>query len=159
MAFRSKLARYNTICCEQVMPVPVIPKCALTKYRPVPIHPLPVTPCCIEDVPPAELSDEQVEMPFSESDLQMTNQLYMKQNNTIPHYSPLQDHPTGTIVTHSSNTIPNGYMPCDGRYLPIEDYPILFLMIRNTYGGDTTTFALPFLEHTGGAVIFYLIKI
>ena len=159
MAFRSKLARYNTICCEQVMPVPVIPKCALTKYRPVPIYPLPVPPYCVEDVPPAELSDEQVEMPFSESDLQMTNQLYMKQNNTIPHYSPLQDHPTGTIVTHSSNTIPNGYMPCDGRYLPIEDYPILFLMIRNTYGGDTTTFALPFLEHTGGAVIFYLIKI
>jgi hypothetical protein len=164
MAFRSKLARYNTICCEQVMPVPVIPKCAIGKYRPVPIHPLPVIPYCEDNAcnPPAdpiEPSDEPIELPFSESALQSTLQVYMRKNLTIPHYSPLQDHPTGTIVTHSSNTIPSGYLPCDGRFLPIEDYPILFLMIRDTYGGDATTFAIPFLEHTDGTAIFYLIKI
>lgn len=144
------------------MPVPVIPKCAIGKYRPVPIRPLPVIPYCVYDDPPVdpptEPSDEQVELPFSESALQFTLQTYMKKNLTIPHYSPLQDHPIGTIVTHSSNTIPSGYMPCDGRFLPIEDYPILFLMIRDTYGGDTTTFAIPFLEHTDGTAIFYLIK-
>ena len=33
--FKSKLARYN--CCEQVMPVPVIPKCAISCYIPTPI--------------------------------------------------------------------------------------------------------------------------
>jgi len=33
--FKSKLARYN--CCEQVMPVPVIPKCAISCCIPTPI--------------------------------------------------------------------------------------------------------------------------
>jgi hypothetical protein len=161
MAFRSKLARYNTVCCEQVMPVPVIPVCAIGKYRPVPICPLPVIPYCVCDScdPPAEPSDEPVEMPFSESALQSTLQTYMKKNRTIPHYSPLQDHPTGTIVTHSSNTIPSGYLPCDGRLLSRNDYPILFLMIQTTYGGDDSRFALPYLEHTDSTSIFYLIKI
>jgi hypothetical protein len=161
MAFRSKLARYNTVCCEQVMPVPVIPVCAIGKYRPVPICPLPVIPYCIYDEspadPPAEPSNELIEMPFSESELNL--QTYMKKNRTIPHYSPLQDHPTGTIVTHSSPTIPSGYLPCDGRHLSRNDYPILFLMIQTTYGGDDNTFALPYLEHTDSTSIFYLIKI
>ena len=35
--FQSKLARYGTICCEQVMPVPVIPVCAVSCSIPVPI--------------------------------------------------------------------------------------------------------------------------
>ena len=163
MAFRSKLARYNTVCCEQVMPVPVIPVCAIGKYRPVPICPLPVIPYCdygsCDDPPvdPIEPSNEPIEMPFTESEL--TLQTYLKKNRTIPHYSPLQDHPTGTIVTHSSSTIPTGYLPCDGRFLSRNDYPNLFLMIRITYGGDDTTFAIPFLEHTNGSSIFYLIKI
>jgi hypothetical protein len=160
MAFRSKLARYNTVCCEQVMPVPVIPVCAIGKYRPVPICPLPVIPYCVCDdpvEPPAEPSDEPIEMPFSESELAL--QTYLKTNRTIPHYSPLQDHPTGTIVTHSSNTIPTGYLPCDGRFISRNDYPILFLIIGTTYGGDATMHALPFLEHTNGSSIFYLIKI
>ena len=82
----------------------------------------------------------------------------MKKNLTIPHYSPLQDHPTGTIVTHSSNIVPNGYLPCDGRLLSREDYPILFLIIQATYGGDTTSFALPNLNHIDDSSIFYMIK-
>jgi hypothetical protein len=109
--------------------------------------------------PPAEPSDEQVEMPFSELALESTLQTYLKTNRTIPHYSPLQDHPTGTIVTSSSPTIPSGYLPCDGRFVSREDYPILFLMIQYTYGADDTAFALPYLEHTDGTAIFYLIKI
>ena len=35
--FRSKLARYNTIHCDQVMPVPVIPICAIACRIPIPI--------------------------------------------------------------------------------------------------------------------------
>ena len=89
MAFRSKLARYNTVCCEQVMPVPVIPVCAIGKYRPVPICPLPVIPYCdygsCDDPPvdPIEPSNEPIEMPFTESEL--TLQTYLKKNRTIPH--------------------------------------------------------------------------
>ena len=164
MAFRSKLARYNTVCCEQVMPVPVIPKCAIGKYRPVPLRPLPVIPYCEDnacDPPtdPIEPSDEVVEMPFLESAFEFTLQTYMKNNLTIPQYSPLQDYQTGTIVTSSSSTIPDRYLPCDGRFISRQDYPILFLMIGTTYGGDATTFAVPFLEHTDGSSIFYMIKI
>lgn len=33
--FKSKLARYN--CCEQIMPVPVIPRCAISCCLPSPI--------------------------------------------------------------------------------------------------------------------------
>ena len=39
MAFRSKLARYRNKCCEQVMPVPLVPKCV--RQIPKPIHELP----------------------------------------------------------------------------------------------------------------------
>ena len=161
MAFRSKLARYNTVCCEQVMPVPVIPVCAIGKYRPVPICPLPVIPYCVCDpsvIPLTNFSMESIEMPFSDTSIQSTSQIHMTQRLTIPHYSPLQDHPTGTIVTHSSSMIPNGYLSCDGRFLPIEDYPILFLIIQATYGGDATTFGLPNLNHTDDSSIFYMIK-
>jgi len=148
------------------MPVPVIPVCAIGRYRPVPINPLPVIPYCVYDScdpveppaePPAEPFTGPIEMPFSESELIL--QTYLKKNLTIPHYSPLQDHPTGTIVTHSYTMIPNGYLPCDGRFISRQDYPILFLIIGTTYGGDATTRALPFLEHTDGSAIFYLIKI
>ena len=44
MAVRSKLARYASICCEQVMPVPVIPICTTARRIPKPIHELPVPP-------------------------------------------------------------------------------------------------------------------
>ncbi len=145
------------------MPVPVIPVCAIGKYRPVPIRPLPVIPYCVYDscdpIEPLEPSDEPVELPFSESAFEFTLQTYMKKNLTIPQYSPLQDYPTGTIVTHSSPTIPPRYLPCDGRFISRNDYPVLFVMIGTTYGGDATTFAIPFLEHTDGSSIFYLIKI
>ena len=148
------------------MPVPVIPKCAIGKYHPVPICPLPVIPYCVCDPsanpsanPSTNLSMELIEMPFLDGSISSTSQIHMKQRLTIPHYSPLQDHPTGTIVTHSSSMIPNGYLPCDGRFLPIEDYPILFLIIQATYGGDITTFALPNLNHTDGSCNFYMIKI
>ena len=35
--FRPKLARYGNGCCEQVMPAPVIPVCAVSCSIPVPI--------------------------------------------------------------------------------------------------------------------------
>ena len=37
-----------------------------------------------------------------------------------------------------------GWLPCDGRLLPIQKNSALFSLIGETYGGDgRTTFALP----------------
>lgn len=44
MAFRPKLARYTSHCCEQVMPVPVIPVCTATRRIPQPLYELPPLP-------------------------------------------------------------------------------------------------------------------
>lgn len=39
---------------------------------------------------------------------------------------------------------PRGYAFCDGQILQVKDYPALFGVIGNTFGGDgETTFALP----------------
>jgi microcystin-dependent protein len=50
----------------------------------------------------------------------------------------------GEITMLATPQLPAGWMECDGTLLNITDYPILFSVISNTYGGDgTTTFALP----------------
>lgn len=42
---------------------------------------------------------------------------------------------------------PQGWMTCDGTTLSATQYPTLFAMLGNTYGGDgKTTFALPNLK-------------
>ncbi|WP_157263551.1 phage tail protein [Azohydromonas aeria] len=42
---------------------------------------------------------------------------------------------------------PQGWAPCDGRLLPINQYQALFALIGTTYGGDgVTSFALPDLR-------------
>jgi microcystin-dependent protein len=50
----------------------------------------------------------------------------------------------GEIRLFTSGFAPRGWALCDGRLLPIEEYPVLFALIGTTYGGDgSTTFALP----------------
>lgn len=45
------------------------------------------------------------------------------------------------------NFNPVGWMPCDGRLLPISSYTALFALIGTFYGGDgVTTFGLPDLR-------------
>ena len=40
--------------------------------------------------------------------------------------------------------IPDGWLPCDGRTLPMQPYQMLFSLIGKIYGGDgTTNFKLP----------------
>ena len=42
---------------------------------------------------------------------------------------------------------PQGWYPCDGRLLPIQQYAPLFALLGNRYGGDgKTTFGLPDLR-------------
>ncbi len=36
-----------------------------------------------------------------------------------------------------------GWLPCDGRTVNVSDYPILYEIIGNIYGGTATTFVLP----------------
>jgi hypothetical protein len=51
---------------------------------------------------------------------------------------------TGSIHHYAGNTVPSGYLLCDGSTLNIANFPNLFAAIGTIYGGDgTTTFGLP----------------
>lgn len=53
----------------------------------------------------------------------------------------------GTILPVGFNFAPLGWLPCDGRLLPISEYDVLFTLIGTSYGGDgQTTFGLPDLR-------------
>lgn len=57
----------------------------------------------------------------------------------------LEVEPIGTIFAFAGNTIPSGYLPCNGSAISRETYADLFAVIGTTYGtGDgSTTFTLP----------------
>ena len=50
----------------------------------------------------------------------------------------------GQIEIFAFEFAPSGWMVCDGSLLSVQEFPALFQLIGNTYGGDgQTTFALP----------------
>ena len=50
----------------------------------------------------------------------------------------------GEIRMFAGNFPPNGWMFCEGQFLPISEYETLFNLIGTTYGGDgQSNFALP----------------
>lgn len=50
----------------------------------------------------------------------------------------------GNIILFGGNFAPIGWLPCDGRLLPISQYEVLFALIGTTYGGDgINNFAVP----------------
>ena len=52
--------------------------------------------------------------------------------------------PIGVIQPFASDeNIPNGYLLCDGASYKVADYPHLYAVIGNTYGGDTENFNVP----------------
>ena len=57
--------------------------------------------------------------------------------------------PTGSIIAFAGNTLPDGYLSCDGSQVSRTTYKKLFDVIGTTYGsGDgSTTFNLPNLEN------------
>ena len=66
--------------------------------------------------------------------------------------------PTGSIIAFAGNTLPDGYLLCDGSQVSRTTYKKLFDVIGTTYGaGDgSTTFTLPnligrFLEGSSAA--------
>jgi len=50
----------------------------------------------------------------------------------------------GQIEIFAFKFAPTGWMVCDGSLLSVQEFPALFQLIGNTYGGDgKTTFAVP----------------
>lgn len=56
--------------------------------------------------------------------------------------------PTGTVVPFSAETIPQGYLLCQGQAVNRETYAALYAIIGTTYGAGngSTTFNLPNLQ-------------
>jgi microcystin-dependent protein len=53
----------------------------------------------------------------------------------------------GEIRLFGFPRIPQGWLPCDGRMLPISGYDALYALLGTTYGGDgVNTFAIPDLQ-------------
>jgi len=53
----------------------------------------------------------------------------------------------GEIRAFASDTIPDGWQPCNGQLVSIRDNPALFSLLGTQYGGDgNTTYALPDLR-------------
>jgi len=157
--FSSKLARYNTICCEQVMPVPVIPVCAVSCCLPRPICEFKQPQCFVPPPQPPQPCNPPaaaVENAPMEANIQATGPLQ------IPNYNPyLSAPPTGSILTNTSGTTPVGYLLCDGSEVSRTTYNALFMAIGTYYGdgNGSTTFNLPNLvPDTTNCVVTYIIK-
>jgi microcystin-dependent protein len=53
----------------------------------------------------------------------------------------------GQLKMFAGTFAPLGWLPCDGRLLPIQQYDALFNLLGTTYGGDgQTTFGIPDLR-------------
>lgn len=51
--------------------------------------------------------------------------------------------PIGTVLSFAGQTAPHGYLLCNGASYKVADYPDLYAVIGNTYGGDTENFNVP----------------
>ena len=51
--------------------------------------------------------------------------------------------PLGTVLSFAGQTAPHGYLLCDGASYKVADYPDLYAVIGNIYGGDSTNFNVP----------------
>lgn len=56
----------------------------------------------------------------------------------------MEDYYIGTVMIWAPGLIPRGWLPCDGRLLPIPSYQSLYSLIGTHFGGDgASNFALP----------------
>lgn len=56
--------------------------------------------------------------------------------------------PIGSIFAFSSERIPLGFCICDGTSYKVAEYPDLYAVIGNTYGGDSENFNVPDFRET-----------
>lgn len=62
----------------------------------------------------------------------------------------------GEIRVFPYGKTPQGWLPCDGRILPIAQYTALYSLIWTNYGGDgRSTFALPDLQGRAAVCLQY----
>ena len=54
--------------------------------------------------------------------------------------------PAGTVVLWGSNTVPAGWLKCDGSTYAIATYPALYSAIGNTFGSSSPNFQVPNLS-------------
>lgn len=54
--------------------------------------------------------------------------------------------PIGMIFAYPSEKIPENFLPCEGQELSRKQYPELYGVIGNTFGGTNSTFYLPDLQ-------------
>ena len=69
--------------------------------------------------------------------------------------------PLGTVLSFAGQARPNGYLLCDGASYKVTDYPDLYAVIGNTYGGDSTNFNVPNLvdaSQSPAPTMIYIIK-
>jgi hypothetical protein len=140
------------------MPVPVIPICAISCCIPQPIcevippppifeyiTPPPPTPC---NPPQAAIDAAPIERAFNP----------LKIGNYCP---TLPAPPSGTILTNTSGSVPEGYLQCNGLEVSRTTYNALYLAIGTYYGdgNGSTTFNLPNLSpEDASCVVMYIIK-
>ena len=65
--------------------------------------------------------------------------------------------PLGTVLSYAGNIIPRGFLACDGASYKVSDYPDLYAVIGNTYGGDTENFNVPTVQPPALTMV-YIIK-
>jgi len=64
--------------------------------------------------------------------------------STPPTWQASTGIPSGAIVLWGSDTIPDGWLDCDGGMQLISDYPTLAAVVGTTFGGDgVNTFGVP----------------
>ena len=56
--------------------------------------------------------------------------------------------PIGTVLSFAGQTAPHGYLLANGASYKVTDYPDLYAVIGNTYGGDSTNFNVPDYRET-----------
>lgn len=56
--------------------------------------------------------------------------------------------PVGCIFPFAGINLPVGYLLCNGASYKVADYPDLYAVIGNTYGGDSTNFNVPDYRET-----------
>jgi microcystin-dependent protein len=64
----------------------------------------------------------------------------------------------GSVLLVPYTYIPDGWLPCVGTLLPIQDYETLFNLIGTTFGGNgNETFAVPNLQNICPTGMMYII--
>lgn len=52
----------------------------------------------------------------------------------------------GTIIAFAGEHVPSGWLECQGQSLSVNEYSVLYSVLKNSYGGNSTNFNLPDLR-------------